>query len=86
MKKRRKEGGVMTTVTKEQVRAVFEAVRAIADLIKALGSVPSGHLYARLMEGGNISLENYLKVIDTLKRAGLVTESGNLLTWVGPKE
>jgi hypothetical protein len=72
------------TATKEQVRAALDAVVAVADLIRALGSVPSGELYARLM--GHMDLETYDKIIGILKRAGLVAESNHRLTWVGPKE
>jgi hypothetical protein len=77
-------GGIMTTPTKQQVLAIFESVRAIADLVKLLSPVPSGELYARVM--GHMSLESYDKVIGTLKRAELVSESGHLLTWVGPTD
>ena len=68
--------------TKEQVKGAMAFVMAVADAIKELGTVPNGHLYANLM--GHMSLENYQKVIDLLKRSGVVTESAShLLTWVG---
>lgn len=73
----------MSTVTKEEVKAALSAVMVIGNAIKELGSVPNGHLYANLM--GSMSLESYSKVIDLLKRTGLVSESNHLLTWVGPK-
>ena len=47
-------------------------------------SVPSGNLYAHLM--GQMTLEEYNFVIGTFKGAGVVTESGHLLTWVDKKE
>jgi hypothetical protein len=53
---------------------------AIADAIRELGSVPSGHLYARLM--GYMDIEAYTEVIQALKRAGVVSERDHLLTWV----
>jgi hypothetical protein len=63
--------------------AVLTAVKALADAIRELGSVPSGHLYASIM--GSVSLENYTAVLDILKRAGLVSEDGsNMLRWIGP--
>ena len=71
-------------VTETQKKAVVETVLAVAEAIKSLGSVPSGHLYARLM--GHMNLESYTKVIELLKNAGLVKESGHLLTWIGPKD
>ena len=73
---------VATQVTQNQKDAVMGIVLAVADVIRALGSVPSGHLYARLM--GKISLDDYNAVIGALKTAGVVKEENFLLTWVGP--
>ena len=70
-------------VTAEQVQGALAITRAVADAIKSLGEVPSGHLYAHLM--GKLSLNEYTQVIGILKRAGLVTESSHLLKWVGPQ-
>ena len=58
-------------------------VHAIGEAIRDLGLVPSGHLYARVMD--KLSLAEYEKVIGLLKRANLVSEQAHLLTWVGPK-
>jgi hypothetical protein len=69
--------------TKEQIKAVLGVIRAVADAIKELGEVPSGHLYASLM--GQLSLSEYEQVIDILVRGGLVHRgAGYLLIWVGP--
>ena len=69
-------------ITKEKIQATIEAVRAVADAIKELGTVPSGHLYARLM--GFCTLEQYQKLIDILVNAGLVTVGADhLITWKG---
>ena len=55
----------------------------VGDAIRELGSVPSGHLYARLM--GHLSLEEFNEIISTLVRAGLVRRDANhLLVWAGP--
>lgn len=52
---------------------------AIADLSDGvMGGVPSGHLYASLM--GQMDLTTYQRIIETIKSAGWVTESGHLLT------
>ena len=62
--------------------AVAMAV-AVGDAIRELGSIPSGHLYARLM--GHLSLEEYNEIISTLARTGLVRREGShLLVWAGP--
>jgi hypothetical protein len=69
-------------VTKEQVAAALMATAAIGEAIRDLGSVPSGELYARLMD--RLSLESYQAAIGVLKRAGLVEEKGHVLRWTGP--
>lgn len=73
----------MATITKERLAAGVQAIAAIAELIKELGSVPSGHLYARLMD--HFTLDQYEKVIGILVRADLVSNKNHLLTWTGPK-
>ena len=69
------------TLTKTEVAAISVTV-AIGQTIKELGSIPSGHLYARLM--GKMSLENYNVIINTLKKIGAVKEENHLLTYIGP--
>jgi hypothetical protein len=70
-------------MTKEQVRAALEVTRAVAEAIRDLGEVPSGHLYARLL--GTLSLEQYEAIIGVLKRTRLVEEdSSHVLRWIGP--
>jgi hypothetical protein len=75
----------MANISKTQIAAAFEILRAVADTIRELGEVPSSHLYARLT--GTLSLQEYQQVITTLKNAGLVAESDahlHLLRWTGP--
>jgi uncharacterized protein YutE (UPF0331/DUF86 family) len=70
--------------TRRQLEAAIQALKALAEIIRHAGEVPSGHLYARLMH--KITLEDYDRLIATLKRAGLVTETpGHLLRWTGPR-
>lgn len=71
-------------VTREQVVATLNAVRAVAECIRDVGEVPNGELYVRIMPSG-MSFEMYCNIIDTLKRAGVVSESNNLLRWIGPR-
>lgn len=63
--------------------AALALIRIVADAIRNLGEVPSGHLYARMM--GHMSLATYTSIITNLKRAKLVKESAHLLTWIGPR-
>lgn len=57
---------------------------AVADAIKELGEVPSGHLYARLMAHG-CTLENFESIVRMLTRSDLtdplVIKRGDLLYW-----
>ena len=59
--------------TKQEIEATLQTVKAIAEAIRDLGTVPSGHLYARVM--GFMSLDQYNQIIGILKRQGLITES-----------
>ncbi len=59
------------------------AALAMAEAIRTLGSVPSGHLYAQVMN--TLSLASYDNVIRALVNARLVRkDSSHLLTWIGP--
>lgn len=69
--------------TLEQAKAYFNLVKSFAEIIRAAGSIPSGHLYVQVMN--KMSLDQYALIIETLKSAGLVREAqSHLLTWVEP--
>lgn len=70
----------------EQRRAAILTIQAIADCLRDLGEVPSGEFYARLMAMpgfNNMSATDYQALIDSLKRARLISEKGHMLTWIG---
>ncbi len=70
-------------LTKRDLSIVLQAIAAVGEAIKSLGSIPSGHLYAQLM--GHMDLERYTSIINILKNAELVKEDGfHMLTWIGP--
>lgn len=73
----------MIAKQQQESEAYLRVVMAVADVVKELGSVPSGHLYARLMD--RMSLADYQAVVDLLKHAKLVEERNHLLTWKGPR-
>ena len=74
-----------TAPTKQQIAAALEVTRAIAETIRELKQVPSGHLYARLM--GHMSLSQYEQIITALVNTGLVERTGDhLLRWIEPAE
>lgn len=67
-------------ITAEQINAGLKKVQAIAEAIRELGAVPSGHLYAQVM--GHLSESEYQKIIGILKGAGLVVETNaHMLVW-----
>lgn len=70
------------TVTKQQVSAAIQMIKAVADTIRELKEVPNGVLYAQLMPV--LSFDTYSTIIDRLKKTGLVVEKNNLLKWVEP--
>jgi hypothetical protein len=71
------------TSTHPDVIAAFRILQAIAEAIRELGEVPSGHLYANLQD--RLTLRQFEQAIEALKGAGLVRESNaHLLTWIGP--
>lgn len=67
---------------KKALLGFVQIARAVADAIRELQEVPSGHLYAGLMSQIDITLYN--KVLDTLKGAKLIEAKGDLLRWIGP--
>ncbi len=68
--------------SKLEIDAVVKIIGAVADVIRELGQVPSGHLYARLMD--LMTLDRFQQILGILKSSGMVREQGHLLTWTGP--
>ena len=68
--------------TREQLRAGIDALLALCEAIRSLGSVPSGVLYAHVM--GVMSIDANASAVATMKGAGLVAEEGHVLRWTGP--
>jgi len=67
---------------KTQALKAFEILKAVADAIREVKEIPSGHLYANLLSV--LDLTTYQSIIQTLKNTGLVVEKNNLLTWIEP--
>jgi len=65
--------------TKEQLVAGLNTLRALADTVKELGEVPSGHLYNVVM--GIMDLQAYEKAIGLLVGSGIIQRRGNVLVW-----
>ena len=72
----------MNNPATDAIKAV-RLVHAVAEAIRELGEVPSGHLYARMM--AVMEVHQFERVIDVLVAAKLVERSpAHLLRWVGP--
>lgn len=65
-----------------KTKAANAITGVVRDIVKEMGSVPSGHLYAILM--GMLTLDEYQAIVASLVDKGDVTLSGNhLLSWEG---
>ncbi len=63
-------------------KRITEIVFVLAETIKELGTVPSGHLYAACM--ANVSFDEYTLAISAMKRLNWITEKSHLITWNCP--
>lgn len=70
-------------MTSEQLVGGLQAVAAMAEAIRSLGSVPAGELYAAMMPAG-VTLDVFERMVAILERASLVRSSGHVLHWTGP--
>jgi hypothetical protein len=63
----------------DKVKMVLEFMNSVVDAITAAGphGIPSGHLYAVFM--GAMTLDTFQTMIDTLVKAGKITNNGHLL-------
>jgi uncharacterized membrane protein len=69
-------------ITKENIAGATAILIAIAEAIRELKRVPSGHLYALLMP--KMTHAQYEEAIGILQRAGVVRRTpGHELVWVG---
>ena len=71
----------MAEITKERLDAALQVFKAVADCIREVKEVPSGELYARLMQF--LTFEQYSTIIDQLKKAKVISESNHVLKWEG---
>lgn len=66
------------------VKAAIGVLAALAEVIRAKGSIPSGELYAQVC--GTLSLSTYEGAIGLLVRSDMVKrEASHMLTWIGPR-
>ena len=77
-------GDIKTVLDAEQVAAAvaLHLTKIVGEAIRDLGSVPSGHLYAAVMD--HLDIHKYNLIIDKLIEAKLVRrDRSHLLTWIG---
>lgn len=67
-------------VTREQLHAGLETIKAVGDTVKELGRVPSGTVYAALSTRG-VSLEGFKSIVRILVKAGVIREEGHTLVY-----
>lgn len=60
-------------------KAALELIVLFAKIVKEAGEIPSGHLYAMVMD--KLTLEQYQVIISKLKGADLVVQKNHLLVW-----
>jgi len=65
--------------TEKEVNAAAKCVVFIAELIRELGEIPSGHLYAQLI--GRVTLDQYNSLISIVKKTFPVKEVNHNLIW-----
>ncbi len=79
----RRTGGTMTKqFTPAEVATAAHIVIVIAETIRDLGAIPSGHLYAHL--ANQLELATFTAIINKLKEVGFVKEENHVLIWIGP--
>lgn len=61
-------------------KALVETAKILAETIKSMGEVPSGTLYANVMQ--YMTLDTYNFLIKQIEAAGLISSDGHLLRWV----
>jgi hypothetical protein len=68
----------------DQIAGATSILIAIAETIRELKRIPSGHLYALLMP--RMTHAQYEEAIGILERAGVVRKIDHELAWIGKDE
>jgi hypothetical protein len=69
----------MSTMPPEIVKQALDKIRVIGDAVKTAGKegIPSGHLYAMVMD--KYSLQEYQMIVNSLTNACVIENKNNLL-------
>ncbi len=68
-------------VTANDIQTALKTMATVCEAIKEAGSIPSGVLYATLMD--RMCQSAYDSMIREILRTGLVRQDNHLLIWVG---
>jgi hypothetical protein len=68
-------------MTNADIQAGLEIMIAAVEAIRDAKSIPSGTLYAAMMD--TLSHDAYESMIRQVLRTGLVKQENHLLTWIG---
>ena len=70
--------------TSETVGSAIRLIKIVADAMREANEIPSGTIYAALMQYG-CTMEQFEAMVRILIRAGLIEHTGmGLLRWIGP--
>ena len=61
------------------VKQALDKIRTVADCVRTASEIPSGTLYSIFLNV--MSLDEYQRIIATLKNAGIISETNYLLKW-----
>lgn len=65
----------------EKVAAALKVAVDVANVIKEVGGIPNGQLYALMM--GHMSLMEYNALLMLMKNMRLIKEENHILLWIG---
>jgi len=69
------------TSEQQKLKAIKGVLDAVCDTIKTAKTMPSGHLYAMMMN--YMSLDQYNQIIQALTEVGKIQKQDDLLIWQG---
>ena len=67
------------TITRDELKAGLRTVQTIAEAIREVKRIPSGHLYAQVI--GKLELSAYERILNILKNAGLIEIKSDEIIW-----
>jgi endo-1,4-beta-mannosidase len=69
-------------MNEQQIEHIMNLVTVIGSGIQKLGGIPSGYLYAQMMD--MVSIDEYQLVLATLVKLKVISVKNHYITWIGP--